>query len=65
MDVHFHENEEECEWSNASILVLDRKNPAPELPTLAFIDIEFRVFGNDYFKSINTYYFLRGPPVIS
>lgn len=64
LDVHFHDQEEECEWSDASILVLDWKNSSPKLPTLAFIDLEFPVFGNDHFKSINTHYFLRGPPVI-
>lgn len=65
LNVHFHEKEEECEWSDASILVLDWKKSAPQLPTLAFIDLEFRVFENDHFKSINTHCFLRGPPVIS
>ena len=65
LDVHFHENEEECTWSDASILVMDWKNSGPKLPTLAFIDPEFRVLRNDHFKNINAHCFLRGPPVIS
>lgn len=65
LDVHFHENEEECTWSDASILVLDWKNSGPKLPRLAFIDLEYRVCDNNHFKSINTNCFSRGPPVIS
>tara|TARA_Y100000389_G_C17372598_1_gene469848 strand:- start:339 stop:647 length:309 start_codon:yes stop_codon:yes gene_type:complete len=65
LDVHFHEKDESCSWSDASLLHLSWKNPAPELPKVAFIDLDFRVFSNKYFKSINTYFFLRGPPVIA
>ena len=63
-DIHFHETKESCSWSDASLLLSDWENHFLELPLIVFEERVFEVFNSDHFKSLNTHYYLRGPPVI-